>query len=75
MAVDLFRLTGGIRAAFIAGGADPVMPLLMPLCFGIAQAVVAEFHAAEVEAGDPTHGGPMTAPPGGGPVTGKGTIK
>ncbi len=70
MAVDMFAITGDIRAAFIAGGALPASPLLIPLCAGLAQAWVNAIHSAEVhpETGVP----PMTSPSGA--VTGKGKI-
>ena len=43
MALNVVTLTAGIRAAFIAGGADPGSALTIALCAGIAQAIITEF--------------------------------
>lgn len=71
MALSLPRLTLAIQNAFVAGGAVPGNPLLIAMSAAFAQGIIDELGHADV---DPLGTPPLTAPPGGGPVTGKGKI-
>jgi len=71
MALSAPRLSLALQAAHVAIGAVPGTALTT-LCDGIAAAIVTELTAnGEVL---PTGVPPLNAPPGGGPVTGKGVI-
>lgn len=75
MAFSLIRCTANINAAFVAGGAKPGNPFLIAMSAALANAVRIEVENLEVDgAQSPAKGGPMLAPAGGGPVTGKGRI-
>lgn len=71
MALSAPRLSLALQAAHVAIGAVPG-PNLTLLCDGVAAAIVAELtvNGEVLPSGAP----PLNAPPGGGPVTGKGVI-
>lgn len=73
MAVNLATLTVGVQNAFIAGGGVPGNPLLIAMSAALAGVIynTLTVDAVVQPAGLPT---PMTAPSGGGPVTGTGKI-
>lgn len=67
-------LSAAIRSAIIANSAIQAIdgPALTGLCDAIADAVVAHITSSAVVVTNP--GAPLTAPPGGGPVTGTGLV-
>jgi hypothetical protein len=74
MALSLPSLTAKISLAFQAGGAVPTSPFTLAMSAALANAIISEFtdNADVIPAGLPT---PLTAPSGGGPVTGLGKVK
>lgn len=72
MALDATRLGTAIKAVFTANGAAD-NAATTALCNGLATAIISEFtsNAVVSPAGTPT---PLTAPVGGGPVTGTGKV-
>lgn len=48
MALNVVTLTVSIKAAFVAGGADPASPLLTALASGLAAAIITEFQTNAV---------------------------
>ena len=76
MALSASRLASSIRSKMLANTAIGALDndALTGMCQAIASAVVEEItgHGVVNPAGFPT---PLTAPPGGGPVTGTGKIE